>query len=113
MAGRGVKLFCHDTEVKPDYEKLDELFKRKGMIPEGYEEYKREGKMATHSQMLRWTRAVGVHGARQYIITVDFAIDTGKVMALRRAGWTAEMIATDMGLEVERIEEVLSEIRRN
>lgn len=107
MAGRGVKIFCHDTEVKPDYEKLDELFKRKGMIPEGYEEYRREDKMTTHSQMLRWTRAVGVHGARQYIIAADFGFDTGKIMALRRAGWTAQMIAYDMGLEVERIEEFL------
>lgn len=107
MAGRGVKIWCNGTEVKPDYEKLDELFKRKGMIPEGYEEYRREDKMTTHSQMLRWTRAVGVHGARQYIIAADFGFDTGKIMALRRAGWTAQMIATDMGLEVERIEEFL------
>ena len=38
MAGRGDKIWHHDTEVKPNYEKLDALFERKGMIPEGYEE---------------------------------------------------------------------------
>lgn len=107
MAGRGVKIWYHDTEVKPDYEKLDALFERKGMIPEGYEEYKRAGKMATHSQVLRWTRAVGAYGAKEYIIMANFALDTGKVMALRRAGWTAQMIALDMGQDVERIEEFL------
>lgn len=117
MAGRGDKIWHHDTEVKPNYEKLDALFERKGMIPEGYEEYKQAGKMATYSQMLRWTRAVGAHGAKPYVITADFDLDTGKVMALRRAGWSAQDIADDMGLEVEKIEEFLrkgeaSEIRR-
>lgn len=118
MAGRGDKIWHHDTEVKPNYEKLDELFKRKGMVPEGYEEYKQAGKMATYSQMLCWTRSVGAHGAKPYVITADFDLDTGKVKALRRAGWTAQMIADDMGLEVEKIEEFLrkgeaSEIRRD
>jgi uncharacterized protein (DUF433 family) len=47
----------------------------------------------------------------------DFDLDTGKVKALRRAGWTAQDIADDMGLDVEKIEEFLrkgeaSEIRR-
>lgn len=107
MAGRGDKIWHHDTEVKPNYEKLDALFKRAGIIPEGYEEHKAHNKMATYEQMLRWTRAVGAHGAKPYVITADFDLDTGKVMALRRVGWTAQMIADDMGLEVEKIEEFL------
>ena len=74
MAGRGDKIWHHDTEVKPNYEKLDELFERKGMIPEGYEEYKRAGKMATYSQVLRWTRSVGSGGAKPYVINADFDI---------------------------------------
>lgn len=113
MAGRGDKIWHHDTEVKPNYEKLDALFERKGIVPEGYEEYKRAGKMATYSQMLRWTRAVGAHGAKPYVITADFDLDTGKVMALRRAGWTAQMIADDMDVDVKRIKEFLQKGEKN
>ena len=117
MAGRGDKIWHYDTEVKPNYEKLDALFEKKGMVPEGYEEYKQAGKTATYSQVLRWTRAVGSGGAKPYVIMADFELDTGKVKALRRAGWTAQDIADDMGLEVEKIEEFLRkgeirEIRR-
>ena len=117
MAGRGDKIWHHDTEVKPNYEKLDELFKRKGMVPEGYEEYKRDNKTATYAQIRRWTQSVGSGGAKPYVITVDFELDTGKIKALRRAGWSTQDIADDMGLDVEKIEEFLrkgeaSEIRR-
>ena len=107
MAGRGDKIWHYETIVMPDYEKLDGLFERMGMIPEGYEEYKRDNKTATYSEVLRWTREVGSGGAKPYVIMADFELDTGKVKALRRAGWTAQMIADDMGLEVEKIEEFL------
>lgn len=109
-------IYTKQTEVIPDWQKLDELFEKVGTFPEGYEEHRGKPTMP-YEHVLRWTRSAGVHGAKDYIIRVFFELDTGKVMALRRAGWSAQDIADDMGLDVEKIEEFLrkgeaSEIRR-
>lgn len=99
-------IYTKQTEVIPDWQKLDELFEKVGTFPEGYEEHRGKPTMP-YEHVLRWTRSAGVHGAKDYIIRVFFELDTGKVMALRRAGWSAQEIADDMDVDVKRIKEFL------
>lgn len=105
MAGRGDKIFYKQTEVEPDWEKLDKLFEARGAFPEGYEELR--GSNITYELLLRWTRSAGVHGAKRYIMQAFHGLDIGKVMALRRAGWGVQDIADDMDADVEKVKEFL------
>lgn len=98
--------YTKQTEVMPDWDKLDELFEKVGTFPEGYKENHGKPTMP-YEHVLRWTRSAGVHGAKDYIIRAFFELDTGKVMALRRAGWSIKDIAEDMDCEEEKIRHFL------
>ena len=99
--------YVKSTEVSVNYQMLDELFESKGMMPEDYAEFREAESTVTYERILRWTRAAGVHGARPYIITAHHPLDTGKVLALRRAGWDVKAIADDLDTTVEEVREFL------
>jgi len=100
------RFYSKQTECIPDWDKLDELFEKFGTFPEGYEDMRGKPVM-TYEQILRWTRSAGVHGAKDYIVRAFFELDTGKVMALRRAGWSIKDIAEDMDCDEQRIRDFL------
>lgn len=50
-----------------------------------------------------------VHKLREAGYVVRRNIDTGKVMALHRAGWSNKDIAWDMNIPVEKVEGVLND----
>ena len=50
-----------------------------------------------------------IHKLREAGYVVRRNIDTGKVMALHRAGWSNQEIAWDMNIPVEKVEGVLND----
>ena len=50
-----------------------------------------------------------VHKLREAGYVVRRNIDTGKVMALHRAGWSNQDIAWDMSIPIEKVEGVLND----
>lgn len=50
-----------------------------------------------------------VHKLREAGYVVRRNIDTGKVMALHRAGWSNQDIAWDMNIPIEKVEGVLND----
>lgn len=50
-----------------------------------------------------------IHKLREAGYVVRRNIDTGKVMALHRAGWSNQDIAWDMNIPVEKVEGVLND----